>query len=91
MLYSEMLRHGYTNVAEFHYLHHSQNGTSYDNVAELGSRLINAAKETGIGITLIPIFYQKTGCETLEIILNLDLTQNTDIVEFIQSISMLTV
>ena len=61
MLYSEMLRHGYTNVAEFHYIHHSQNGTPYDNVAELGSHLINAAKETGISITLIPIFYQKGG------------------------------
>ena len=24
MLYSEMLRHGYTNVAEFHYLHHME-------------------------------------------------------------------
>ncbi len=61
MLYSEMLRHGYTNVAEFHYLHHDQNGKSYDNLAEMGSRLINAAKETGIGITLIPVFYQKGG------------------------------
>lgn len=61
MLYSEMLRHGWTNVAEFHYLHHDHNGERYDNIAEMGSRLINAAKETGIGITLIPIFYQKGG------------------------------
>lgn len=61
MLYSEMLRHGYTNVAEFHYLHHDLDGKPYDNLAEMGTRLINAAKETGIGITLIPIFYQKGG------------------------------
>ena len=61
MLYSEMLRHGYTNVAEFHYLHHDKNGTPYDNFAEMGSRLINAARKTGIHITLIPIFYQKGG------------------------------
>ena len=26
MLYAEMLRHGYTNVAEFHYVHHDKNG-----------------------------------------------------------------
>ena len=61
MLYSEMLRHGYTNVAEFHYIHHDKNGKHYDNLAELGSRMIAAAKRTGINITLIPIFYQKGG------------------------------
>lgn len=60
-LYSEMLRHGYTSVAEFHYVHHDQNGQPYDNVAELGSRLIAAAKTAGIKITLVPIFYQKGG------------------------------
>ncbi|MGI8668842.1 MAG: formimidoylglutamate deiminase [Aridibacter sp.] len=61
MLYAEMLRYGYTNVAEFHYLHHDKNGKPYDNIAEMGSRLINAAKVAGISITLIPIFYQKGG------------------------------
>lgn len=61
MLYSEMLRHGYTNVAEFHYVHNDQNGDHYGNRAELGSRLVAAAKKVGIGITLIPIFYQKGG------------------------------
>ncbi len=61
MLYAELLLHGYTNVAEFHYLHHDKNGKSYDNPAEMGERLISAAKNAGIGITLIPIFYQKGG------------------------------
>lgn len=61
MLYSEMRRHGYTNVAEFHYLHHDKNGKPYANRAEMGSRLISAAKTAGIGITLMPIFYQKGG------------------------------
>lgn len=61
MLYSEMLRHGYTHVAEFHYVHHDQNGKPYDNLAELGERLVAAAQQTGINITLIPIFYQKGG------------------------------
>lgn len=60
-LYVEMLRHGYTNVAEFHYLHHDKDGKSYQNRAELGLRLIRAAKTAGIGITIIPIFYQKGG------------------------------
>lgn len=61
MLYAEMVRHGYTNVAEFHYLHHDQSGVAYGNLAEMGERLIAAAKRTGIHITLIPIFYQKGG------------------------------
>lgn len=61
MLYTEMMRHGYTNVAEFHYVHHAQNGKPYDHISEMGSRLISAAKKVGIGITLVPIFYQKGG------------------------------
>jgi formimidoylglutamate deiminase len=61
MLYAEMLRHGYTAVAEFHYVHHDKNGQAYGNLAELGERLVAAAKRTGIHITLVPIFYQKGG------------------------------
>ena len=61
MLYSEMVRHGYTSVAEFHYVHHDKNGKQYDNIAEMGSRLVAAAETSGINITLVPIFYQKGG------------------------------
>jgi formimidoylglutamate deiminase len=61
MLYAEMLRHGYTNVAEFHYLHHDKNGKPYTNLAEMGERMVAAAKTAGIHITLIPVFYQKGG------------------------------
>ncbi len=61
MLYSEMARHGYTHVAEFHYVHHDKNGAHYDNLAEMGSRMIAAAQTAGINITLAPIFYQKGG------------------------------
>ncbi|MEQ9166874.1 MAG: amidohydrolase family protein, partial [Fulvivirga sp.] len=61
MLYSEMARHGYTHVAEFHYLHHDINGRPYQNLAEHGERLIAAAEKAGIKITLVPMFYQKGG------------------------------
>ena len=61
MLYAEMLRHGYTHVAEFHYVHQDQDGKRYANLAEMGSRLVAAAKKVGMNITLIPIFYQKGG------------------------------
>ena len=59
MLYAEMLRHGYTHVAEFHYLHHDKDGRHYANLAEMGERMVSAAKTAGIKITLIPVFYQK--------------------------------
>ncbi len=61
MLYSELVRNGHTNVAEFHYVHHDKNCQPYDNLAEMGEALIEAAFDAGIKITLIPIFYQKGG------------------------------
>ncbi|WP_228853645.1 formimidoylglutamate deiminase [Aegicerativicinus sediminis] len=61
MLYSKMLRFGYTSVAEFHYLHHDKDGKLFDNRAELGARLVSAAKTAGIKITLVPMFYQMGG------------------------------
>ena len=61
MLYAEMVRHGYTAVAEFHYLHYDKDGQPYANLAELGERLIGAAKQAGIHITLVPMFYQQGG------------------------------
>ncbi len=61
MLYAEMVRHGYTHVAEFHYLHHDKNGKPYSNLAEMGERMVAAAKTAGIKITLVPVFYQKGG------------------------------
>ena len=61
MLYSELVRHGYSNVAEFHYLHHDKSGKPYANPAAMGEALVEAAAEAGIKITLVPIFYQKGG------------------------------
>lgn len=56
-----MLRHGYTHVAEFHYLHHDLSGEKYNNCSEMGERIIAAAKRAGIKLTLVPIFYQNGG------------------------------
>jgi formiminoglutamate deiminase len=61
MLYAELVRNGYSNVAEFHYVHHAPNGAPYTHLAAMGEALIEAAREAGIKITLIPIFYQKGG------------------------------
>ena len=60
-LYTDMLKAGYTQVGEFHYLHHQPNGTPYDDQTELSHCMIRAAKTAGIAITLLPVLYAKGG------------------------------
>ena len=60
-LYVEMLKAGYTAVAEFHYLHHDPSGAAYADRAELSRRVIAAARRTGIGITHLPVLYAHGG------------------------------
>jgi formiminoglutamate deiminase len=57
MAYIEMLESGYTHVGEFHYLHNDAAGRAYANPAEMAARIAAAARETGIGLTLLPVFY----------------------------------
>lgn len=59
----EMLEAGYATDVEFHYLHHSQGGRAYTHLAEMSERIVAAAAETGIGLTLLPVFYQHGGCD----------------------------
>lgn len=56
-LYVEMLEAGFSRVGEFHYLHHDRDGKPYANLAEMAERIAAAAGETGIGLTLLPVFY----------------------------------
>ena len=56
-LYIEMLKAGYTSVAEFHYLHHDERGDAYANPAEMAERVIAASVTAGIGLTMLPVFY----------------------------------
>jgi formimidoylglutamate deiminase len=57
LAYMEMLESGFTRVGEFHYLHHDPDGAPYANLAEMATRIAAAAEETGIGLTLLPVFY----------------------------------
>lgn len=61
MAMMEMLEGGFTSLAEFHYLHHDQNGQPYADRAELSTRIVAAAAETGIGLTLLPVLYAQGG------------------------------
>lgn len=60
-LYIEMLKAGYTSVCEFHYVHHGADGQPYANPAELAERIVGAAQDVGIGMTLLPVLYQYSG------------------------------
>ena len=51
-LYIEMLKAGYTAVAEFHYIH---------NPEEMLERHVDAARQAGIAITLLPSLYRWSG------------------------------
>ena len=60
-LYVEMLKAGYTQVCEFHYLHHQPDGTPYAQAESMSLALIEAAHEAGIALTLLPVLYMSGG------------------------------
>src|SRR5690348_5707212 len=60
-LYVECLLHGYTSVAEFHYLHNAPDGSPYDDTTEMARRIAGAAGSAGIRLTLLPVLYRHGG------------------------------
>ena len=60
-LYVEMLEAGYTSVCEFHYLHHTPDGAPYKDAAVMSHALIDAAREAGIRMTILPVLYVAGG------------------------------
>ena len=60
-LYIEMLKMGYTRVAEFHYLHHEINGDNHTELAEMAKAIFKASQQSGIGLTLLPVLYRFSG------------------------------
>ena len=57
LAYAEMLESGFTRVGEFHYLHHDTDGRPYADRAAMSAAIAEAAEATGIGLTLLPVFY----------------------------------
>ena len=57
-LFVEMLKSGYTSVAEFHYLHRQRGGILYTGANALWDAICNAASIAGIGLTFLPTLYQ---------------------------------
>jgi formimidoylglutamate deiminase len=60
-LYSELLHAGYTHVCEFHYLHNDVDGRPYAQPLEMSLALVRAAQRAGIGMTLLPTLYMRSG------------------------------
>lgn len=60
-LYTELLGHGFTAVAEFHYLRNDVDGRPYHDPVEMGRRILAAATRSGIGVTLLPVLYRSSG------------------------------
>lgn len=63
LVFMEMLEAGYGAVAEFHYLHHNNGGVPYHNLPEMAERILAAARQTGMGLTLLPVLYMQGGCD----------------------------
>lgn len=59
-LYMDMVKSGYTSVAEFHYLHNQPDGGRYDNPAEMSFAITEAASQVGIGLTHLPTLYMSS-------------------------------
>jgi formimidoylglutamate deiminase len=59
----EMAEAGYGANAEFHYLHHGLGGQTYSDLAEMAGQVAQAAQETGLGLTLLPVLYERGGCD----------------------------
>lgn len=59
--YVEMLETGFVHVGEFHYVHNDPAGAAYADPAEMCRRIAAAAEATGIGLTLLPVFYAHSG------------------------------
>lgn len=63
LVFMELQEAGYGSVAEFHYLHHDIGGAPYAKLCELAERIVAAARDTGIGLTLLPVLYMQGGCD----------------------------
>jgi formimidoylglutamate deiminase len=59
-LFVEMLKSGYTSVAEFHYLHRPRGEPQYSPANMLWDAVGHAARAAGIGLTFLPTLYQSS-------------------------------
>ena len=61
--FSEMVDRGITCVGEFHYLHHQADGQPYADPNELSLQVVRAARDVGLRLCLLEVFYARAGFE----------------------------
>jgi formimidoylglutamate deiminase len=61
LAYLELVRAGFTQVGEFHYVHRDPDGRRYQDLARTSWSVVEAAREVGIGLTLLPVLYRHAG------------------------------
>ncbi len=64
LAFLEMAQTGITAVGEFHYIHHSPDGSHYDDPNLLAREVIRAAHDVGIRIALLRVAYARSGFQT---------------------------
>ncbi|HJU93468.1 MAG TPA: formimidoylglutamate deiminase [Pyrinomonadaceae bacterium] len=63
MAFLEMALGGITAAGEFHYIHHSRDGSPYSDPNLLSREVIRAARDVGIRIALLRVAYARAGYE----------------------------
>lgn len=61
LLYTELLAGGYTQVCEFHYVHNAATGAPAASPLDMSMALVRAAQRVGMGLTLLPTLYMRSG------------------------------
>ena len=61
MAFLEMALTGITAVGEFHYIHHSRDGSLYSDPNLLAREVVRAARDVGIRIALLRVAYARAG------------------------------
>ncbi len=64
LVYLEMLEAGFTDVGEFHYLHHDQSGKKFDDPLAMSRALAAAAKKIKIHLCLLSSAYHQSHFNT---------------------------
>lgn len=64
LAFLEMVQAGVTHVGEFHYLHRASGGQAYAEPNELAHRVIRAARQVGLRISLLRVVYGRSDAQT---------------------------